>query len=185
MTLNHMYTGAHGTVSLAEAGTDAQKADFEAVTKAYGDTAFNPLGRVEDVELCIQTELQEFYEIGNREVSVVAPGNVHISGKIGRAYMNGSLLFLLLGRGGKTDSQPTLQTRFTLNLTLQNPADPKDNLRIDVHGVKFENWALQVPQSTFVMEHLTFKAIRVVPVDTSEGTEINVAFPAPGNNSPG
>jgi len=185
MALNRIYTGAHGTVSLAVEGSDAQKADFGAITAAYGDTTFNPLGRVEDVEICIQNELQEFYELGNREVSLVAPGNVHISGKIGRAYMNGSLLFLLLGRGGKTDSKPTLQPRFTLNLILQNPADPKDQLRINVFGVKFENWALQIPQSAFVMEHLTFKAIRVVPVDTNEGTEINVAFPPPGNNPPG
>jgi hypothetical protein len=177
MALTDVYTGAHGTISLAVEGSDAQKADFAAITTAYGDTAFNPLGRVEDVQICIQTELQEFYEIGNREVNQLSPGNVHISGKIGRAYINGSLLFLLLGRGGKVDSKPTLQPRFTLNLLLQDPADPNDQLRLNVFGVKFENWALQVPQSTFVMEHLTFKAVRAVPVDQNEGTEINVAFP--------
>lgn len=177
MSLNDIYTGAHGTISLAVAGLETQQADFGAITAAYGETVFNPLGRVEDVEICVQTELQEFYEVGHREVNQIFPGNVHISGKIGRAYINGSLLFLLLGRGGKADSEPSLQPIFTLNLQLQDPDDPKDQLRINIFGVKFENWALHVPQGTVIMEQLTFKAVRVVPVDTNDGTEIKVAFP--------
>lgn len=177
MALTNVFTGAHGTISLAVEGTPAQQADFGAITTAYGDTAFNPVGRVVDVEICVQTELQEYYQIGAREMGQLHPGNVHISGKVGRAYMNGSLLFLLLGRGAKGNSLPTIQPKFALNLLLQDPSHSTDQVRVNVFGVKFENWALRVPQDTFIMEQLTFKAQRMGLADTNEGTEINVAFP--------
>lgn len=177
MALTSVYTGAHGTISLAVDGTPAQQADFNAITGAYGDTVFNPVGRVVDVEICVQTELQEYYQLGSRDVQKLLPGNVHVSGKIGRAYLNGSLLYLLLGRGAKTGGATSIQPKFALNLDINDPSHASDRIRLVVGGVKFENWALRVPQETFIMENLTFKAEKVAATDTEEGTEINVAFP--------
>src|SRR5256885_7442463 len=37
--------------------------------------------------------------IGKRHPAVLRPGNINISGKIGRAFINGALLRLLLGKG--------------------------------------------------------------------------------------
>jgi len=180
MPLNHIYTGAHGTISLAVEGAPAQQADFNAITAAYGDTVFNPVGRVTDVELCVQTELQEYYQLGSRNVMQLLPGNVHISGKIGRAYLNGSLLYLLMGRGAKTSGLTSIQPRFALNLDVNDPGKPDDRVRLVVTGVKFENWAVRTPQETFVMENVTFKAVGIAATDTQDGTEINVAFPEAG-----
>jgi hypothetical protein len=177
MALTNVFTGAHGTISLAVEGTPAQQGDFNAITTAYGETVFNPVGRVVDVELCVQTELQEFYEIGARDVQRLSPGNVHYSGKIGRAYMNGSLLFLLLGRDANDGGSATIQPRFTLNLELKNPHFPDNLLKLVVTGVKFENWALRVPQDTFVMENVTFKAVDIRIKDKEAGSDIAVAFP--------
>ncbi len=180
MALNHIYTGAHGTISLAVEGQPAQQADFNAITGAYGDTVFNPVGRVVDVEICVQTELQEYYQLGNRDVVQLLPGNVHVSGKIGRAYINGSLLYLLNGRGAKAGGLTTIQPRFALNLDVSDPGKPDDKVKLVVTGVKFENWALRVPQDTFIMENLTFKAVRVTAADTQDGSDITVAFPEAG-----
>ncbi len=179
MALSHIYTGAHGTISLAVEGTPSQQADFNAITGAYGDTIFNPVGTVVDVEFCVQTELQEFFNLGSRDPAVLMPGNVHLSGKIGRTYINGTLLLLLLGRGAK-DALTTIQPRFALNLQLSDPTDPTEKLKVVLTGVKFENWAVRVPQDTFVMENVTFKAIGITVTDTDESTEINVAFPELG-----
>jgi len=179
MALNSVFTGANGLISLAVEGTPAQQADFNAITTAYGDTVFNPIGRVVNVELCIQSELQEFYQIGARDVIVLEPGNLHYSGKIGRAYINGSLLFLLLDRDGVDGGRSGIQPRFTLNLDITDPATPQTTLKLVVAGVKFENWALSVPQDTFIMENITFKAVDVRIKDKDEGTDITVAFPAP------
>ena len=85
---------------------------------------------------------------------------------------------LLLGRGAKGTDPTTIQPRFALNLLLKRPDNPTDELHVNVLGVKFENWALHVPQNTFVMEQLTFKASSMGVIDKDDGTDINVAFPA-------
>ena len=180
MPLVEVFTGAHGTISLAVAGSDEQKADFNAITGAYGETVFNPLGRVVDVEVCVQTELQEYFSIGSRSNPQLLPGNVHISGKIGRAYINGSLFTLLLDRASKGNALATIQPQFVLNLVLNDKNLPGDTLRVNIFGVKLENWAIKVPQDTFVMEQVTFKGKNIGVADTNEGTDINVAFPEAG-----
>lgn len=177
MALTNVYTGAHGTISLAVAGTQAQQGEFNAITGAYGETIFNPIGRVTDVELCVQTELQEFYEIGKRDLRSLNSGNVHNSGKIGRAYINGSLLYLLLGRDASGSAAATIQPVFTMNLELVDPNIPDNSLKLELVGVMFENWALRVPQETFVMENLTFKAFDLRIHDKDSGNDITVAFP--------
>lgn len=177
MALTNTFTGAHGTISLAVEGTTTQTADFNAITTAYGETIFNPIGRVQDVEICVQTELQEYYALGSRDPQQLLPGNVHVSGKIGRAYINGSLLYLLLDRGAKPSGFTSVQPRFTLNLDILDPNKPENKLKLTVTGVKFENWAISVPQATFVMENVTFKAQGIGVTDTQDNSDINVAFP--------
>lgn len=177
MALTNLLTGAHGTISLAVTGTTAQQNDFNAITAAYGETIFNPVGRVTDVELCVQTELQEFFQIGSRDLQYLSSGNVHNSGKIGRAFMNGSLLYLLLGRDASGSEGATVQPMFTLNLELVDPNLPDNQLKLEVVNVMFENWALRVPQETFVMENLTFKAGDIRINDKEAGNDITVAFP--------
>ena len=175
MALNGIFSGGHGTISLAAVGSPVQQADFGAINTAYGGSIFNPVGRVEDVEICVQTELQEYYELGSRDVRQLVPGNIHVSGKIRRGYMNGSLLFLLLNRRA-TGRASSIQPHFTMNLLLKNPDNPTDEIRVNVLSVKLENWGLHVPQTTFVMEHVTFKAAAVTVEDTDDSNAITVAF---------
>jgi hypothetical protein len=177
MALTNVFTGAHGTISLAVEGTPAQQGDFTAINDAY--TA-GVIGRVTDVEVCVQTELQEYFQIGQREVVTLSTGNVHVSGKIGRAYINGALLFLLLDRGATQDGLPTIQPRFALNVQLVNPHIPNNRLQLNVSGVKFENWGVTLPQNTFVMEQVTFKAVHVTVLDVEDNNPVTVAFPAEG-----
>jgi len=174
MALSHVYTGAHGTLGVAVEGTPVQQADFNAINDAYGSTV---IGRVTDVEICVRTELLEFYEIGLRDVVTIAPGNVHISGTMGRAYINGALAFLLLGRGAKENGVTTIQPRFVLNLSLDNPHRPVNSSKVNVFGVKFETWGLHVPQEDFVMEQVRFKAAGLGLLDRDDGNDIAVAFP--------
>jgi len=84
------------------------------------------------------------------------------------------------GGQGVFGAASTIQPRFALNLQLSDPTDPTEKLKVVLTGVKFENWAVRVPQDTFVMENVTFKAIGITVTDTDESTEINVAFPELG-----
>jgi hypothetical protein len=177
VALDKIFTGAHGILGLAVSGTPAQQADFKAIDDAY-QTAV--VARVTDVEVCVQTELEEFFEIGLRDVSTIAPGNVHITGSIGRAYMNGALLYLMLGRGATENDITSIQPKFVLNITLNNPHIPTNTLKVNVFGVKFESWGFTLPQESFVMEKVRFKAERMGLIDNEAGKDIAVAFPKLG-----
>ncbi len=174
MALNNVFVGAHGTLGIAVEGTPAQQADFGAVNDAY-TTAI--VGRVTEAEVCVRTELEEFYEIGARDVATIAAGNVHITGSIGRAYINGALLFLLLGRGALEKDKTSIQPRFVLNLILRDPHLPDNALKVNVFGVNFETWGFRLPQEGFVMEQVRFKAARIGVLDREAGKDVSVAFP--------
>lgn len=176
MALTNPFNGAHGTIGIAVEGTPAQQADFTAINDAYPSAI---VGRVTDVEVCVRTQLEEFFEVGKRDVTTIHGGNVHISGTIGRAYVNGSLLYLMLGRGATESDVTSIQPRFVLNLTLRNPHRPDDALKVNVFGVKFETWGFSLPQEGFVLEQVRFKATRIGVLDADEGAAIAVAFPQP------
>src|SRR4026207_1390236 len=97
MALTNVYTGSKGVLPRADEDTPEGK-DAKAVVDNY---QIQTVGRVAGVEIYVPTDLEEFHEIGRRHPTSLHPGNIHISGKITRAYINGALLFLLLGRGAR------------------------------------------------------------------------------------
>jgi len=95
MAMTNVYTGSNGVLTLAnESSPEGDHA--KAVTDTYQTLT---VGRVSEVRVRVDTLLEEFHEVGRRHPVSLHPGNVSISGTVGRAYVNGALLFLLLGRG--------------------------------------------------------------------------------------
>jgi len=183
MALTEVFTGAHGTLTLASENTP-EGADAKAVVDTF---AIQTVGRLTDVQVRVDTALKEFYEVGRRHPVSLSPGDIGISGSVGRAYVNGALLFLLLGRGAKPTAQaePYVQPTFSITLQLKDQARPANSLTLEIGGVKFQNWHYTLPEDDFVMENLCFKAltIRVLDRDGSGaaggGGEVpptNVAF---------
>lgn len=171
MAMTNVYTGATGTLQIL--ATDQSKpegADAAVLldgTKMYD---LSTVGRVTGVEIHVNTNLQGYYEVGRRHPVSLHPENVHISGKINRAYINGALLFLLLGRGANPtfiDERPASGPgpypipSMVMNLILQDPAVPNTQAKLTLSGVKFENWAFSLPEDDFVMENVTFKALTI------------------------
>jgi len=159
MALTHVYTGSNGTLTLANEDT-AEGQDAKTIVDFYSLTT---VGRVTDVEVHVRTDLEEFHEIGRRHPTSLHPGDIHISGKVGRAYVNGALLFLLLGRGARptAEPEPYVQPTFNISLVLSDPAFPGEHAGMELKGVKFENWSVSVPEEDFVMEDLPFKALTI------------------------
>ena len=142
MAFSDVYTGANGTLTLAGAGT-SDGSDEGAILETYTIEGGAAVGRVTGVEIHVETDLEEFHEIGHRHATSLHPGNIHIWGKVDRAYVNGALLYLLLGRGAATvkASKPYAQPALNMNIILEYPADPEIRSQLDVYGVKFENWS--------------------------------------------
>jgi hypothetical protein len=166
MANTNVFRGSDATLTLAvDTGPEGDAAN-ELIT-LY---ALSPVGRATSVDVFIQTELELFHEIGKRHPAALRPGNINISGKIGRAFINGALLRLLLGKGALTEreNEPYPQPSFNLMLLLTDPAVPGTSSTLTVHGVKFENWAYSLPEDDFVMESVTFKGL-FITIEDQEG----------------
>lgn len=167
MPNTNVFRGSDATLTLANEDTPEGQAAQE-VIEFYN---LSPVGRAVDVEVMVQTELELFHEVGKRHPAALRPGNINVSGKIGRAYINGALLRLLLGKGAvpEREAEPYPQPSFKLVLDLKDPAIPTTSSTLTVHGVKLENWAYRLPEDDFVMESVSFKGL-FITVEDKEGT---------------
>jgi hypothetical protein len=166
MALTNVYTGSNGTLTLANEDTP-EGADANLVISAY---QVRTVGRVTGIQVCVQTDLEEFHEIGRRHAVSLHPGNIHISGKVDRAYINGAMLFLLQGQGSSPTlvdeiANPYVQPTFNMTIALKDPAFPGNSVTLEIGKVKFQNWSYSMPEDEFVMENVTFKAISIRVVD--------------------
>ena len=163
MPSTNVYTGSNGTLTLADEDTPEGR-DAKKVMDLY---ELRTVGRVTNVEIRVQTDLEEFHEIGRRHPTSLHPGDIYISGKVGRAYINGALLFLLQGRGSSPTAfaEPFVQPTFNLTVTLSDPAVPGSSAGLELKGVKFQNWGYSLPEEDFVMEDVTFKALTIRVLD--------------------
>lgn len=181
MAMTNVFTGSNGTLTLADENTP-EGLDAKAILDSY---ELRTVGRVTGIEIYVQTDLQEYHEIGRRHPTSLHPGDIHIGGKVDRAYINGALLFLLQGQGSAPTSvaEPYVQPTFNMTVSVNDPAVPGNTAGLELKGVKFQNWAYSLPEEDFVMENVTFKALTIrvldkeAPAGGGEATAKAPAFP--------
>ena len=155
MANTSVFTGADGSITLSvPQGTEGEKA--QAVLSSYDLTT---VGRVQDVRVEVTSEIRPYHEIGQRYAAELRPGNINIRGTIGRAYINGAMLKLLLGDAA-TNPPAASWPQPALNVTLlvQNAAIEGVNSTVTLHDVKIANWVYHMPEDDFVMESVGFQA---------------------------
>jgi hypothetical protein len=159
-----VFTGADGSITLsAPQGSEGEAA--QAVLDAYELIA---VGRVQNVRVEVHTDVNAFHEIGQRYATELRPGNVTIRGTIGRAYVNGALLKLLLGEAA--DSRPAaswVQPAINILLLLGNPATPDVTNTLTLHDVKLDSWVYTLPEDNFVLEAVGFQALYMTVEDVA------------------
>ena len=131
-----------------------------ALIEEYGLSSV--VGRLRNVEVRVDNALRPYHEIGKRFATELRPGNIDVSGTAERAHINGALIRLLLGDGA-TSPPPTTaipQPSFNMVVQLKNPALPDSGSTITLFGVKFESWSFRLPEDDFVMESVSFRALR-------------------------
>ncbi len=123
----------------------------------------NAVGRLTNVSISVSSALSPFYEIGRRYPTHLRPGVISVAGTAERAHVNGALLRLLLGEGAVSPpgAPNFVQPSFNLIANLSDPARPDQSSRVTVFGVKFESWAYNIPVEHFVMESVSFQALRI------------------------
>jgi len=168
MANTNVFRGSDATLTLASSDPDVPEG--VAANEVIEGFELSPVGRASDVEVYVQTDLKAYHEIGKRHPAQLRPGNINVSGKIGRAYINGALLRLLLGKGAlpEREKEPYPQPTFNLVVSVNDPAAPDTTSVLTIHGVKLENWVYSLPEDDFVMESVTFKGL-FISVEDTEG----------------
>jgi hypothetical protein len=123
----------------------------------------NAVGRLHGVTVQVSSDIQPFYEIGRRYPTHLRAGRVQTTGTIERAHVNGALLRLLLGEGATSPpgSPNFVQPSFNIIATLKDPSKPDQQAKLTVFGAKFSGWGYNVKAEDFVMESVSFQALRV------------------------
>lgn len=129
----------------------------------------NIVGRLQNVQVVVENEVKPYHEIGKRFPTELRPGNINVSGFAERAHINGALVRLLLGEGAKSPppAEAIAQPAFNMVINLKNPSLPDNSSKITLFGVKFETWDFRLPEDDFVMESVSFKALRISSEETS------------------
>jgi hypothetical protein len=156
-----VYTGADGSILLSSPGTS----EGEAAQAIIDANALTVVGRVYNVRVEVRTDVRAFHEIGQRYASQLRPGNVSVSGTIGRAYVNGAMLSLLLGEA--STGRPAgnwVQPAINITVRMANPTNGAVST-LTLHDVKLDNWVHNIPEDEFVMEEVHYQALYVTVAD--------------------
>ena len=162
MANTSVFTGADGSITLSV----PQGAEGESAQDVL--TAFDLInvGRVQNVKVEVHSELRAFNEIGQRYATQLRPGNVTVRGTIGRAYINGAMLRLLLGEAA--DNRPAAswaQPAFNITLLAENAAAPDVRNTVTIHDAKIDSWVGNWPEDDFLMESVSFQALYLTVAD--------------------
>lgn len=162
MANTSVYTGADGSINLAPTpGPEGERA--EAVLSEF---ELINVGRVQNVQVEVRTEIRPFHEIGHRYATELRPGNVAIRGTIGRAYINGAMLRLMLGDAATARPAGSFpQPAFNITVLVENAATPGVRNTLTLHDVKIDNWIYNLPEDDFLMESVGFQALYLTVAD--------------------
>lgn len=127
------------------------------------------VGRLQTVQVKVDNELRPYHELGKRYPTELRPGNINVTGHAQRAHINGALVRLLLGDGSKSPPPASgmAQPSFNMVVKIKNPAVPANTSTLTLFGVKFDTWNFTLPEDEFVMELVTFKALRIGSAEAS------------------
>ena len=162
MANTSVFTGADGSLALSTQQTP-EGTSAQAAIDQFG---VQVIGRVQDVTVQVNSDVKPFHEIGQRYATQLRPGNVEVRGTIGRAYINGAMLTLLLGEAaGSRPAQSWTQPTFSMTLVASNSAVPGVTSTLTLHDVKIDSWNFHMPEDDFLLESVGFRALFVTVGD--------------------
>lgn len=168
MPNTNVFRGSDAVLVLAV--DDSTTAEGQLADALIGEYELSSVvGRLQNVQVQVHNDIRPYHEIGRRFATELRPGNISISGTADRAHINGALIRLLLGDGAKSPP-PTgaiAQPSFNMVITLKNPAVPANSSTLTIFGVKFDTWSFRLPEDDFVMESVSFRALRLSSAETS------------------
>lgn len=164
MANTNTFTGADGSITLST----PEGSEGELAQAVLDDYNLVSVGRVQNVKVEVNSDVKPFHEIGQRYATELRPGNVEVRGVIGRAYMNGAMLKLMLGEAASgRPGASWVQPEFNVTLMVENAANTGVNSVVTLHGVKLDTWNYSMPEDDFLMESVSFQALYLTVEDAA------------------
>jgi len=167
MANNKVFTGVDGELVIS-------RKEDSAADEILNEYDIDKVGRVKNVEVYTHQDIRAFYSIGTNLPTELRTGNIKIWGKARRAYINGALMRLLLGKyasEGENPESPIAAPTFDIIIHLKTPDIQDESLdylsKLTITGVIFDNWSFNIPEDDFVLEEVSFQALRLL-VDDKE-----------------
>lgn len=161
------FHGVDGVLTVADA-VDTPPESGSPIADYFGDVN-GVVGRVVGVTAAVRVDVHPFHEIGRRTPLELRAGNMYVTGSVKRAYVNGALLRMLLGRyADAEEANAFAMPRFDMILSMDNLAagGGPGASRLTLYSVLFDGWSFTMPEDDFVLEKMTFQARRVAIADT-------------------
>lgn len=162
MPNTNVFRGSDATLVLAV--DDKESTEGQLADGLIGEYELaSVVGRLQQVRVQVSNDVRPYNELGRRFATELRPGNIEVTGSAERAHINGALLRLLLGEGAVSPppTGPMAQPTFNMVISLSNPAQPGTVTKVVLFGVKFDSWSFRLPEDDFVMEAVTFRALRI------------------------
>lgn len=162
MPNTNVFRGSDATLVLAV--DDKETAEGSLADGLIGEYELaSVVGRLQQVRVQVNNDVRPYHELGRRFATELRPGNIEVTGFAERAHLNGALLRLLLGEGAVSPppTGPMAQPTFNMVISLSSTAQPGTVSKVVLFGVKFDSWSFRLPEDDFVMESVTFRALRV------------------------
>jgi hypothetical protein len=162
----NVYAGTDGTLALS----NPVGVEEEAWGTYFGEAG--EVGRVTNVAINVATVVRPFHELGSHMPRELRVGAVTIDGTIERAYINGAMLTLMLGKYATDEEKSALKIpSFDMKIILDNlsPEGDKGNSLLTVYGMTFDRWQFSLRFDDFVLENVGFKARRLAVTDIDVG----------------
>jgi len=130
----------------------------------------NIVGKLQEVQIKVENDVRPYHELGRRYATELRPGNINVYGSARRAHINGALIRLLLGDTATNPpgASPIAQPSFNMVINIKNPALPDNTNKLVLFGVKFDTWDFTLPEDEFIMESVTFRAMRMNVEETGD-----------------
>ena len=158
------FYGTDGILTLS----DPDGLDADVFTGYFGEGGI--VGRVTNVSMQVTVDIKEFHELGSHAAKELRAGNISIGGTVDRAFINGALLKLMLGKYAETEETAAFKIpSFNMKVSLDNlkPEGDAGNGVLTLYGVIFSSWQFNLPEDDFVLEKCSFKARRITSEDTA------------------
>jgi hypothetical protein len=163
----NVFRGSDATLVLAVDDNETQEGALADALIAEYELA-SVVARLQQVQIKVASSVHPYYEIGRRFATELRPGNINVSGFAQRAHINGALLRLLLGDGAASPPPSEAMPQPTFNMVINlSSSTAVGSSKLVLFGVKFDSWDFALPEDDFVMEAVTFRALRISSEETS------------------